>query len=59
LSNLRFDVQEFVVDVRSQIQKKPTGSAESELDPVEDMLEAIALDLDQALAAAASAEDRS
>jgi predicted PurR-regulated permease PerM len=56
LSKLRFDVQEFVVDIRNLARHKATGSAQSELDPVEDTLEAIAMELDQALAQAAPSE---
>jgi predicted PurR-regulated permease PerM len=53
LSKLRFDVQEFVVDVRNLAQHKQTGSADSEVDPIEDTLEGIAIDLDKVLLAAA------
>jgi len=53
LSRLRFEVQEFVVDVRKLAQKKETGSALSEVDPVEDILEGIAIDFDQTLSNAA------
>jgi predicted PurR-regulated permease PerM len=53
LSKLRYDAQEFVVDIRNLARHKTTGSAESEIDPVEDALEAIAMELDQALAQAA------
>jgi predicted PurR-regulated permease PerM len=56
LSKLRYDAQEFVVDIRNLAQHKATGSAQSELDPVEDALEEITLDLDQALAQAAPPE---
>ncbi len=50
LSKLRFDAQEMVVDIRTLARSKTTGSAKSELDPVEDALEAITMELDQALA---------
>jgi predicted PurR-regulated permease PerM len=56
LSQLRVDAQEFVVDIRNMAQRKATGSVESEIDPVEDSLEAIAMELDQALAQAAPTE---
>ena len=56
LSKLRFEAQEVVVDIRNLARNKTTGSAESELDPVEDALEAIAMELDQALAQAAPSE---
>ena len=56
LSKLRIDAQEYVVDIRNLAQNKATGSAESELDPIEDALEEIAMDLDQALAQAAGPE---
>jgi predicted PurR-regulated permease PerM len=56
LSKLRFDVQEFVVDVRKLAQHKQTGSAQSEVDPVEDTLEGIAMELDQVLSTAAGSE---
>jgi predicted PurR-regulated permease PerM len=59
LSKLRFDVQEFVVDVRKLAQHKLTGTAESEVDPVEDALEGIAMELDQVLSPAALLEDGS
>jgi predicted PurR-regulated permease PerM len=52
LSKLRFDVQEYVVDVRKLVQGKATGSAESEVEPVEDILEGIAIELDQLLSEA-------
>jgi predicted PurR-regulated permease PerM len=58
LSRLRFDAQEYVVDIRNLAQRKATGSAESELDPVEDSLERIAMDLDQVLAQAAPPENK-
>ena len=57
LSKLRYDAQEFVVDIRNLAQHKVTGSAQSELDPVEDSLEEIAMELDHALAQAAPSED--
>jgi len=56
LSKLRFDVQEFVVDVRNLAQHKETGSAQSEVDPVEDTLEGIAMDLDHVLSTAAGSD---
>jgi predicted PurR-regulated permease PerM len=56
LSKLRFDVQEFVVDVRKLAQRKQTGTAESEVDPVEDALEGIAMELDQVLSTVAVPE---
>lgn len=56
LSKLRFDAQEMVVDIRTLARSKTTGSAKSELDPVEDALEAITMELDQVLAQAAPAE---
>ena len=56
LSKLRFDVQEFVVDVRKLAQHKETSSAESEINPVEDTLEGIAIELDQVLSSAALAD---
>ena len=59
LSKLRFDVQEFVVDVRKLARHKQTGRARSEIDPVEDTLEGIAMELDQVLSAAALPDDRS
>ncbi len=59
LSKLRFDVQEFVVDVRKLAQHKQTGSAQSEVDPVEDTLEGIAMDLDQVLSTPAGSDDGS
>jgi predicted PurR-regulated permease PerM len=58
LSKLRFDVQEFVVDIRNLAQRKQTGSAQSEVDPVEDALEGIAMDLDQVLSTTALPDDR-
>ncbi len=57
LSKLRFDVQEFVMDVRKLVEHKQTGSVQSEVDPVEDTLEGIAIELDQVLATAALADD--
>jgi predicted PurR-regulated permease PerM len=56
LSKLRFEVQEFVVDVRKLAQQKPTGTAESEVDQVEDTLEGIAMELDSVLSTAAITE---
>ncbi len=57
LSKLRFDVQEFVVDVRNLAQRKETGTVESEVDPVEDALEAIAIELDQVLSTTGGSDD--
>jgi predicted PurR-regulated permease PerM len=56
LSKLRFDVQEFVVDVRKLAQRKQTSTTESEVDPVEDTLEGIAMELDQVLSTVAVPE---
>jgi predicted PurR-regulated permease PerM len=56
LSKLRFDAQEYVVDIRNHARRKETGAVEAELDQVEDTLEMIAVDLDRALAAAALTE---
>ena len=56
LSKLRFEAQEYVVDIRNHAQHKQTGTVQAELDQVEDTLEAIAIDLDRALAEAALAE---
>jgi predicted PurR-regulated permease PerM len=56
LSKLRFDVQEFVVDVRNLAQHKKTDTTESEVDPVEDALEGIAMELDQVLSTAAGSD---
>jgi hypothetical protein len=44
------------VDIRNLARHKATGSAQSEVDPIEDALEAIAMELDQALAQAAPSE---
>ena len=57
LSKLRYETQEYVVDIRNHAQHKQTGTVQAELDQVEDTLEAIAMDLDRALAEAALAED--
>ena len=57
ISKLRFDVQELVADIHNLADHKPTGSVQSEVDPVEDTLEAIAMDLDRLLAPAIEAED--
>ncbi len=59
LSKLRFDVQEYVVDVRKLAQNKSTGTAASEVEPVEDTLEGIAVELDQLLSQAALPDDAS
>ena len=56
LSKLRFEAQEYVVDIRNHAQHKQTGTVQAEFDQVEDTLEAIAMDLDRALAEAALAE---
>lgn len=50
LSKLQFDIQEYIADIRMLIRHKETGSAESELNPIEDLVEIIAVDLDQAIA---------
>jgi len=47
------------VDVRNQAQHKETDSVESEVDPVEDTLEEIDMDLDQVLSTAAGSDDDS
>src|SRR5512143_642791 len=52
LSKLRFEAQEYVVDIRNYARRKETGTVQAELDQVEDTLEAIAMDLDRALAEA-------
>ena len=57
LSKLRYETQEYVVDIRNLAQHKQTGTVQAELDQVEDTLEAIAMDLDRALAEATVAED--
>lgn len=57
LSKLRFDVQEFVVDVRNLAQRKETGTVKSEVDPVEDALEAIAIELNQVLSTTGGSDD--
>jgi hypothetical protein len=57
LSKLRFDVQEFVVDVRNLSHHKQTGTVESEDDPVEDTLEGIAIELDRVLSTTALLDD--
>lgn len=59
LSRLRFEVQEFVVDVRNLAQHKQTGSIESEAAPVEDTLERIAVELDQVLSTAVGSDGES
>jgi len=56
LSKLRYEAQEYVVDIRNFAQRKQTGTVQAELDQVEDTLETIAMDLDRALAEAALAE---
>ena len=57
LSKLRFEAQEYVVDIRNYARHKETGTVEAELDQVEDNLEAIAIDLDRTLAKAAQTEE--
>lgn len=57
LSKLRYETQEYVVDIRNHAQHKQTGTVQAELDQVEDTLEAIAMNLDRVLAEAAPAED--
>jgi BRCT domain type II-containing protein len=48
-SVLQYEVQELIKDIRSSVRQKQSQS-EEETDQVEDMIEAIALDLDNALA---------
>jgi predicted PurR-regulated permease PerM len=55
-SKLRYDTQEYVLDLRNLARRPVRGSAQFDLDPIEDALEAIALGLDQALAQAESSE---
>ena len=57
LSKLRYEAQEYVVDIRNHAQHKQTGSVQAEFDQVEDTLEAIAMELDRTLAEAVLAED--
>jgi hypothetical protein len=57
LSQLRFEAQEYVVDIRNLAQHKETGSVQAEFDQVEDTLEAIALELDRTLADAIVLEE--
>jgi hypothetical protein len=56
LSKLRYEAQEYVVDIRNLAQHKQTGTVQAELEQVEDALETIAMDLDRTLAEAALAE---
>jgi predicted PurR-regulated permease PerM len=56
LSKLRFEAQEYVVDIRNFAQRKQTGTVQAELDQVEDTLEAIAIGLDRTLAEATLSE---
>jgi hypothetical protein len=51
-SKLRYDTQEYIVDLHNLARHPVIGRAPAESDPVEDTLEAIALELDQALAQA-------
>jgi predicted PurR-regulated permease PerM len=55
-SKLRYDTQEYVLDLRNLARRPVTGSAQSDPDPIEDALEAIALELDRALAQGESSE---
>jgi predicted PurR-regulated permease PerM len=57
LSKLRFEAQEYVVDIRNHARNKQTSTVQAELDQVEDTLEAIAMNLDRTLAEAALAEE--
>ena len=57
LSKLRFEAQEYVVDIRNYAQHKETGTVQAEFNQVEDTLEALAIDLDRTLAEAALAEE--
>jgi len=57
LSKLRFEAQEYVVDIRNYTQHKETGTVQAERNQVEDTLEAIAMNLDRTLAAAAPMEE--
>jgi predicted PurR-regulated permease PerM len=49
-SKLRYDTQEYLTDLHNLARRPVNGSAQPDPDPVEDALEAIALELDQALA---------
>jgi predicted PurR-regulated permease PerM len=55
-SKLRYDTQEYVIDLRNLARRPVSGSAQPDPDPLEDALEAIALELDRALAQVESAE---
>jgi hypothetical protein len=55
-SKLRYDTQEYVLDLRNLARRPVAGSAQPDPDPIEDALEAIALELDQVLAQAESSE---
>jgi predicted PurR-regulated permease PerM len=55
-SKLRYDTQEYVLDLRNLARRPVMGSARANPDPVEDELEAIALQLDRALAQTESLE---
>ena len=49
-SKLRYDTQEYIVDLRNLARRPVTDPIPPELEPVEDALENIALELDEALA---------
>jgi hypothetical protein len=49
-SKLRYDTQAYIVDLHNLARRPVNGNARPDSDPVEDTLEAIALELDQALA---------
>ncbi len=49
-SKLRYDTQEYIVDLRNVARRPVTNHIPAEPEPVEDALEVIALELDEALA---------
>ena len=53
LSALRYEAQELIQDVRSQMRHKPQSDSDEEGDEIEDLVEVAALQLDSALAQAA------
>jgi predicted PurR-regulated permease PerM len=56
LSQLSYEVQEFVLDIHKVIRRKNGGSADGDIDEIEDAIEGIASDLDELLAESVQTE---
>jgi hypothetical protein len=59
LSMLRYESQEFIMDIRKLVRRKEASTAQDDNDVIEDAIESIATDLDGLLASTAKADNAS